>query len=151
MVGAVPAAAVLLLVLSCGSASAAQDPGVIRDPDSPAGQEYALPLDAERRTGAGDKAQAQEGTSPLFGIGIGPPGGGAGGPGRADGTGKGSDGTGSGRTGSLRGGDVRNASGDLSGGDTSSTTLAVLGGILLGGALIGGALRLAMRGRTRPA
>jgi hypothetical protein len=60
--------------------SAAQ-PGVHVDPGSPAGKEYALPLDQARRDGgsAGAGHKSQSGRSALFGEGIKPsPGHGAG-------------------------------------------------------------------------
>jgi hypothetical protein len=46
----------------------AADPGVQLDPRSPAGKEYAIPLDSARRTGSESGSQA--GPSPLFGQGI---------------------------------------------------------------------------------
>lgn len=62
--------------------AAAQEPGVVYDPDSPAGKEYALPLDAARNAAApvgrpgGDTRQPaspeQPARAPLFGEGITP-------------------------------------------------------------------------------
>jgi hypothetical protein len=56
-------------------AASAQERGVFIDPDSPAGTEYAIPLDAARRDAAGGKAglgSAPAGAQPLFGAGIAP-------------------------------------------------------------------------------
>ncbi len=105
-----PSRCALMLMLAClawavplaEERAAAQAPGVIADPDSPAGKEYALPLDDARgdaagppgssgsggggRTGAGAGGGAGAGAgggagvgtsgggpSPLFGAGITPP------------------------------------------------------------------------------
>ena len=50
----------------------AQRDGVYVDPDSPAGKEYALPLDAARRnvTGGGGSAAPGGDAPPLFGAGV---------------------------------------------------------------------------------
>jgi len=57
-----------LLVLDWGPAFA-QDVHV--EPDSPAGREYALPLDAARRAAAGPGSEGASGESaPVFGAGI---------------------------------------------------------------------------------
>jgi hypothetical protein len=52
----------------------AQDGGVIIDPDSPAGTEYAIPLEQARREAAGGDAAPGPGRAgePLFGAGISP-------------------------------------------------------------------------------
>jgi hypothetical protein len=47
----------------------AQEPGVTIDPNSPAGAEYALPLDDARDTGAGGPRSSGQ-DSPTFGVGI---------------------------------------------------------------------------------
>jgi hypothetical protein len=63
----------LLAVASFAPAAAAQDKGVFVDPDSPAGKEYAIPLDQARRdAGAGGNTGRDSGTGgqPLFGVGI---------------------------------------------------------------------------------
>lgn len=56
--------------------AAAQEPGVTVDPGSPAGKEYALPIDTARREGQGDGGAksrgASPGTTPPFGQGITP-------------------------------------------------------------------------------
>jgi len=139
----------LLVVVPAGAT--AQEPGVIRDPDSPAGKEYALPFDSARRLGAGPDAPREEGVAPPFGIGIRPPGGGAG-----DG---GTGGSGERRNEQSRGGGGERAgplsrlpaAGDLDGGGTSGVTLAILAAVLLGGALVGVTLRAASRSSGRPA
>jgi hypothetical protein len=80
------AAAFLILLLAPPSAAMAQGPGVFVDPDSPAGKEYALPLEEARREAAPDASGPGAGTSgrdsgndasastasPLFGEGIEP-------------------------------------------------------------------------------
>jgi hypothetical protein len=80
------AAAFLILLLAPPSAAMAQGPGVFVDPDSPAGKEYALPLDQARREAAPDASGPGAGRTgrdsggdasgstapPLFGEGIEP-------------------------------------------------------------------------------
>src|SRR3954453_3633966 len=57
--------------LAAAGAVAAQEPGVHVDPDSPAGKEYAIPLDFHRAAAVG--RDAVEGVAqPLFGVGITP-------------------------------------------------------------------------------
>src|SRR3954451_6779017 len=57
--------------LATAGAVAAQEPGVHVDPDSPAGKEYAIPLDFHRAAAVG--RDAVEGVpQPLFGVGITP-------------------------------------------------------------------------------
>jgi hypothetical protein len=65
---------IALLTLAAPAASA-QERGVFIDPDSPAGTEYAIPLDQARREAAGGAAGsgAPPGREqPLFGAGIAP-------------------------------------------------------------------------------
>lgn len=62
-------AAVALLAPSASEAIA-QDDGVRVDPDSPAGKEYALPLDSARRDAAGTPSAGARDEAPLFGAGI---------------------------------------------------------------------------------
>ena len=64
--------------LATVEAVAAQEPGVHLDPDSPAGQEYAIPLDSHRAAALGRDA-ADGAAQPLFGVGITPPAGASGG------------------------------------------------------------------------
>jgi hypothetical protein len=74
--------AVIALGVPAGEA-AAQEPGVFVNPDSPAGQEYALPLTDARRehAGSGDRSGFRQSpllgaeaarVAPLFGAGITP-------------------------------------------------------------------------------
>jgi hypothetical protein len=63
----------LILAVTVAPGAAAQDEGPIVDPDTPAGKEYALPLEQERREAApGASGQDGDGAGeqPLFGIGI---------------------------------------------------------------------------------
>ena len=65
---------IALLTLAAPAASA-QEGGVFIDPDSPAGTEYAIPLDQARREAAGGNASpgsAPTGEQSLFGAGITP-------------------------------------------------------------------------------
>jgi hypothetical protein len=61
----------LLLAVAAPPAVAQQD-GVFVDPDSPAGKEYAVPIDQARGDAAGG-GDAGPGEEPLFGEGIEPP------------------------------------------------------------------------------
>jgi hypothetical protein len=65
--------AIVFLALTA-PAVPAQDRGVIIDPDSPAGTEYAIPLEQARRDAAGADAVPPSGGAgePLFGAGITP-------------------------------------------------------------------------------
>jgi hypothetical protein len=65
--------------------AAAQEGGVFVDPDSPAGKEYAIPLEEARRQAAGGGGDGPSSGQPLFGEGIE----------RAEGSASGSDGGGS--------------------------------------------------------
>jgi hypothetical protein len=76
------------------AASAQIDPGVIYDPGSPAGKEYAIPF-VEGRSDAAGTTNQREGASIPFGVGIKPPG--AKGGGNNGATGQGSSGKGSGK------------------------------------------------------
>src|SRR4051794_10077624 len=64
---------VALVVVTGASANAgpvaAQEPGVFVDPGSPAGKEYALPLDVQRAAAVGRDA-VQGVAQPPFGVGI---------------------------------------------------------------------------------
>lgn len=85
------------VVLVGASPAAAQEDGVTYDPDSPAGKEYALPLDRARDEATGnDRRTSQKGGSELFGAGIKP----------ASGAGSGSGSGASGATGTGTGGSV---------------------------------------------
>jgi hypothetical protein len=91
----------LAALLALPAAAAAQSAGVHVDPDSPAGTEYAIPLEEARRQGsgggdpgAGGRAGGGPRPAPLFGEGIEP------GP-SASGPGGGSAGGGDGESGSA--------------------------------------------------
>lgn len=95
----------LLLGLTLTPSAGAQERGVFVDPESPAGKEYAIPLEQARREAAGGAGGREggaggsgSGAQPLFGVGIG----------RAKGaSASGGDGTAAsgGADGSKRGGD----------------------------------------------
>jgi hypothetical protein len=70
-----PRAVVAFLIASLALPAVAQGQGsgVVVDPDSPAGTEYAIPLEEARRQGAPDREQRGGGRNadpPLFGEGI---------------------------------------------------------------------------------
>jgi hypothetical protein len=120
----------LILALLAPPAALGQRGGVIVDPDSPAGAEYAIPLDQARREAAGDTSGnrgeaggVRAGGEELFGEGITPAGGGSAGGGGSDG------GAGGGSSGG-RSGERENASGGSatespSGPGASASTAAV--------------------------
>ena len=62
----------------------AQEAGVIYEPGSPSGKEYAIPLEEARRDATGGGGQAKDSSVP-FGVGITPRGGGGPGGGSGDG------------------------------------------------------------------
>jgi hypothetical protein len=66
-----------LVLLAAAPPAAAQEDGVFVDPDSPAGKEYAVPIDQARDEAAGG-GNRPAGEEPLFGEGIEPAGGGPG-------------------------------------------------------------------------
>lgn len=100
----------LLLTVTVAPGAAAQDEGVFVDPQTPAGKEYALPLEQARRDAAPGASGRQDGggasEQPLFGVGI-DPSRGAGGS-----EGSGSAGTGDGGTG-AQGSSGRPGQGDV--------------------------------------
>lgn len=67
-----------MLLVACGAAcsisapAAALEPGVTRDPNSPAGKEYSLLLPVQRGQAGGQRPPQSQ--PPLFGVGIAPPG-----------------------------------------------------------------------------
>ena len=71
---AVSAGLALAFVGGGGGVATAQEDGVFVDPDSPAGKEYALPLDTARREaqGGGGSQAAGDDAPALFGAGISP-------------------------------------------------------------------------------
>ena len=173
-----------VLVVSCSislatpAGAAAQEPGVVYDPESPAGKEYALPLEEARRDGEPIRPEGRDTSdAQLFGSGIKPktrasttgtsPGSGQGGSGRGgagrggagvDGSGtRGGSGT-SGKGDSPRGGGRGKAPEQGSVQETiaqAAGTQAWTGGLVGGGAglmaVFGGlALRRARRSRNSP-
>lgn len=130
------------------------------DPDSPAGKEYALPLDQARDEAAGGKAADRPPgvPAPLFGEGVEAR---DGAPGSADESGGSGDGgePGGGTPGNANspGGGGRNAAAvGLADVETNndyplSSGLLLIAAVLLVGAGIGLALRLAGRTSSRPA
>ena len=58
----------VFVCLILAAPAVAQEDGVFVDPDSPAGKEYAIPLEEARRHGAGGGAPGA--SQPLFGAGI---------------------------------------------------------------------------------
>ena len=63
----------LLAVAGPAPVAAAQEEGVFFDPDTPAGKEYAIPLDQARRDAGGAERAGrgnEAGGEPLFGVGI---------------------------------------------------------------------------------
>jgi hypothetical protein len=109
-------ALIALLLLVVAPSAAAQEDGVFVDPDSPAGKEYAVPIDQARGEAAGT-ANRPPGEEPLFGEGIEPAAGGSGNKDAGEGAGdKGQQGSkreASKREGDASGGDAPQSSSDL--------------------------------------
>lgn len=138
----------------------AQEDGLFVDPESPAGKEYAIPLEEARREAAGgepgkDSAGGPPAAAPRFGVGIPPKGSGGSGrgrggkPGREDQREKGARGKGS-TTGGLSegpgsggpdGGPNASVESAASGGSTALTT----GGVVLLLLALGAGLGLGLR------
>jgi hypothetical protein len=120
----------LILALLAPPAALGQRGGVFVDPDSPAGAEYAIPLEQARREAAGDTSGnrgeaggVRAGGEQLFGEGITPAGGGsAGGGGSGTGAGGGSSG---GRAGEGGNPPADSATESPSGASASASTAAV--------------------------
>jgi hypothetical protein len=72
----VPILIALILAALAAPPASAQEDGVFVDPESPAGKEYAVPLEEARRqasgASAGDSRGDGGGGQPLFGVGIEP-------------------------------------------------------------------------------
>jgi hypothetical protein len=156
-----PVCGFALLGLILASPVAAQEPGVHVDPNSPAGKEYAIPIDQARRqaegASAGNGSHGSSGSAPLFGAGISSR---AGGSSSSSGSGKsGAGAAGSTKTrteGSRKSDGARSAGANarLAGAaaaDTGSSatflTAAVVAAVLLAGGLIGLVLHRLNRGR----
>jgi len=149
------------LAIPGAGAASAQDRGVHVDPDSPAGKEYALPLDSARRDASGSPngTGATGQSAPLFGAGVSK----ATGSGGSERSGSGSEGSGSGgRQGdSSSSADREGGNSDVSGADATQvaraaadgggglsagvTTLLIAMGVLFVGILIGLSARLLRR------
>ena len=142
-----------LVVPGAGVASA-QDNGVHVDPDSPAGKEYALPLDSARRDASGSPSGtgATGQGAPLFGAGVSKAAGSGGGERSGSGGGQGDGSSGADRGGgnsAVSGADatqVARAAADKGGGLSAGViTLLIAMGVLFVGILIG----LSVRGLRR--
>lgn len=96
----------LLIALALPAPAAAQEDGIVVDPDSPTGKEYALPLESARQKAAGGKGTATPGEqeAPLFGEGIEEAGETAAAGGTSGGSGNSGGGSGAGSPGSGRNG-----------------------------------------------
>jgi hypothetical protein len=135
----------LLGLLSITGQATAQSEGVHVDPDTPAGKEYALPLDKARQDVAPTAgAQGSEpGEAELFGAGISKKGGGGGGDGsqKQEGAGGGGNG-GSGDGGTIDAPAVAKAAASSSSGISSGwLTALIAAGVLLVGGIAGLSLR----------
>lgn len=160
-----PAGLLALLALWAMALGSRAEAGEVHfDPESPAGKEYALPLQQARNealgTGGGEAAPGAGGgggagaAAPLFGVGVGGKGGGSGpggegagrsgGSSKAEGRGQGSGGGGASPAG-KRGSDDAGAAASAS--YSGSQGLLLLAGILVLGALIGLGLRALTRQR----
>lgn len=143
----IPITAVLLALAIPAATAFAQAPGVIVEPDSPAGQEYAIPFDQARRDAAGGGVaggRGGAGAAPLFGAGVSRKGEGRSGRGAA-GAGRGARGAGGSVTpqSDAARGDTplaRELATD-GGGSAGATAAAIVAAILLTGGLLGWALR----------
>ena len=166
MVGAVQffrrLSGVPLFMLLLASPAVAEKPGVHVDPDTPAGKEYAIPIDQARREAQGtsqpNTGHGSNGSAPLFGAGISPRSGG----------GAGSSDRGRGSHGSSKGGTVgaRKSGGNPSqgergasrpraaivastdtGGAAAFQTATLVAAVLLAGGLLGSVLHRVRRKR----
>jgi hypothetical protein len=142
-----------LLVPGAGAASA-QDSGVHVDPESPAGKEYALPLDSARRdaSGGSNGTGASGQGAPLFGAGVSKATGSGGSERSGSGGGQGDGSASTDRGGSVSGGSGADAAqvartvADSGGGLSAGViTLLIAMGVLLLGILIGLSVRLLRR------
>lgn len=111
------AVAALLLLVATPSAAARED-GVFVDPDSPAGKEYAVPIDQARGEAAGG-GEAAPGEEPLFGEGIESPSGGSANPQNSEGAGKSDGGS------RAEGGDPRQGDGSRRSADLGQSSVAI--------------------------
>ena len=142
------------LVGSGGGVVSAQDNGVHVDPDSPAGKEYALPLDSARRdtSGSPNGTGASGQSAPLFGAGVSKAAGSGGSERSRSGSGQGngsSNADGGGGSSAASGADatqVARAVADEGGGLSAGViTLLIAMGVLFVGILIGLSVRVLRR------
>ncbi len=151
----VRSALIALVVLAVAAPPAiAQEDGVFVDPDSPAGREYAVPLEEARREATGTAGGTTESDGDqLFGVGIersssgGRGAGGAKGSGVAGGGGGNSDGgnqAGSGEP-APTGQSAAAIEAAASGGSSAGLTAGIAGSVLLLGLLGGLGLRRVLR------
>ena len=131
------ALAVAVALLWPAAPAVAIDPGVVYEPGSPAGKEYAIPLEEARRDAG---SRGREGSDPryeAFGSGVTPPGGDghAGGPRSAGGSRPGRGGS---RRGAVGGGVSRTglANAEAAGG-AGSRTLLILLAVAIPGLVLG--------------
>ena len=149
------------LSLTGMSGTAHADKGLTVDPHSPAGVEYAVPLDSGRGHGGGSGGG---GSRPLFGAGVTPPGHGT--PGASAPSSRGAPGSGRGRSGGGGGTKIHRGSApraSSAGGPDSTATpvraaadysssgpvAGLIAGILLAGVCLGVFLRLRARRSAR--
>ena len=120
-----PLIALLVLVVAAPPAIA-RDDGVSVDPDSPAGVEYAVPLDQARRDATGTPGGGSAGTDhgqPLFGVGIERASAGSGGGGGAKGSG--GSGPSAGTGGGSSGAGTQAGAGEAAGNGASAAAIEV--------------------------
>jgi hypothetical protein len=151
------AALFAVAVLAPVPLAAGAEPGVTYDPDSPAGKEYALPINSAR-TDAGGRASdtAGSGEAPLFGVGIRPaasasasrPSAGSGRASNSSRPGKKRAGSGEGSVTSPRAPSTRSPLRALSAGSQASGTSLLKTGGLLAGLVAAVALALGFAFRT---
>ena len=137
-------------LLALAPDAGAIDPGVVYEPGSPAGKEYALPLEEARREAGSPGSEGEAPSYAAFGVGVGPPGpGGAGsdgaGGGQRGGAG-GADGDGSAERGDPAVSRAGLAEAEAAGGSFGWSVLIILA-VLLPGALLGFGLGHLQRGR----
>lgn len=143
----------ILIALAAFPSTALAQTGVHVDPESPAGKEYAIPLEQARREAGGtDGGAARPGAqAPLFGQGIGDSStsaGSAGGDPSAAGRGDaGQAGAGAGGSPAAAPETSKSAAvaAAVGGGSSTALTAAIIGAVLLAAALAGVALRRVLR------
>jgi hypothetical protein len=133
------------------------DPGVVYEPGSPAGKEYALPLEEARREAGSPGSGGSRPSYEAFGVGVGPAGQGGGESDRggdgargetreADGDGGGADGDGGDERGDIAVSRAGLAEAESAGGSFGWSAMIILA-VLLPGALLAFGLGRLQRGR----